>query len=278
MDPEPLHVRFPAIGNKLVSDIDSADILTVLTPIWTTKSETARKVRQRVATVLDWTIAQSYRVDNPAGKTILSVLPKVRRTKQHYPALHYNQVPSALRTIRQSTGNPKTKLAFEFLVLTAARSGEVRSATWCEIDLDNRIWTVPAGRMKARHEHQVPLSSKATAVPHEARVLNIVPGELVFPTCLDKPLSDMALTMLLRRLGIPAVPHGFRSSFKDWSMECFNDSWTISEAALAHRLGNATEIAYARSILLEQRRPLMEAWASFLSNGVITDPAKHPAA
>lgn len=233
MDPEPLHVRFPAIGNKLVSDIDSADILTVLTPIWTTKSETARKVRQRVATVLDWTIAQSYRVDNPAGKTILSVLPKVRRTKQHYPALHYNQVPSALRTIRQSTGNPKTKLAFEFLVLTAAHGGEVRSATWCEIDLDNRIWTVPAGWMKARHEHQVPLSSKAMAVLHEARAPNIVPGESVFPTCLDQPLSDMALTMLLRRLGIPAVPHGFRSSFKDWSMEYFNDSWTISEAALA---------------------------------------------
>ena len=269
---------FPTIGNNLVSDIDSADILTVLTPIWTTKSETARRVRQRVATVLDWTIAQGYRVDNPAGKTILTVLSKVRRTKQHHLVLPYREVPSALIKVTQSTANAVTKLAFEFLVLTAARSGEVRLATWAEIDWDNRVWTVPAERMKARHEHRVPLSSRALVTLRGARDLSDQPSELLFPTRSGKPLSDMALTTLLRRLRIPAVPHGFRSSFKDWSMECSGTSWADQETALAHRLGDSTEAAYARSDLLEQRRPLMEAWASFLFTDIVGAHTEHLAA
>ena len=147
---------YPKIGSKLVTDITSADILAVLTPIWNEKPETASRVRQRMETVLDWAVAQGYRTDNPAARSITKVLPKMPRTKQHHQALHYREVPQALETVRQSTADTVTKLAFEFLVLTAARSGEVRLATWDEIDWVERKWTVPAERMKARREHQVP--------------------------------------------------------------------------------------------------------------------------
>ena len=265
---------YPTIGNKLVTDIDSADVLAVLTPIWTTKPETARRVRQRVETILDWAIAQGYRADNPAGKSIIKALPRVRRTKQHLPAVPFQDVPAVLIKVKQSTANPATKLAFEFLVLTAARSGEVRLATWDEIDWDEKVWTVPANRMKARREHRVPLFTEALANLREAWDLSGSETGWIFPTSSKKPLSDMALTTLLRRLDVPAVPHGFRSSFKDWCMECTGTSWAVQETALAHRLGDDTETSYARSDLLEPRRPLMEAWGSFLASGPIDDRSR----
>lgn len=262
---------YPTIGNKLVTDIDSADVFAVLAPIWTTKPETARRVRQRVETILDWAIAQGYRADNPAGKSIIKVLPRVRRTKQHLPAVPFHDVPAVLIKVKQSTANPATKLAFKFLVLTAARSGEVRLATWDEIDWDEKVWTVPANRMKARREHRVPLSTEALANLREAWDLSVSETGWIFPTNSKKPLSDMALTTLLRRLNVPAVPHGFRSSFKDWCTECTGTSWAVQETALAHRLGDDTETSYARSDLLEPRRPLMEAWGSFSASGPIDD-------
>jgi integrase len=161
-----------------------------------------------------------------------------------------------------------TRLAFEFLALTAARSNEARLATWREMDLQSATWKVPAERMKARREHKVPLSGRSLEILGEARELNGHDTELVFPAGRrGKTLSDMTLTVLLRRLGIPAVPHGFRSSFKDWCMEVRggDDRWFLSEAALAHNLGGPTQMAYARSDLLELRRPLMEEWDEFLS-------------
>ena len=258
---------FPEIGSMLVTEITSANILDVLAPIWTGKPETASRVRQRIETVLDWAVAQGNRTDNPAARSITKVLPKLPRTKQHHPALHYRDVPQALETVRRSTADTITKLAFEFLVLTVARSGEVRLATWDEIDWPERKWTVPAERMKARREHQVPMCGKSMDVLGEA--WNLFPNNsaLLFPGLRGRPLSDMVFTVMLRRLEIPAVAHGFRSSFKDWCIECTGVSWAVGETALAHKLGNSTEQAYARTDLFEQRRALMEAWAAHLAGG-----------
>ena len=257
----------PKIGPKLVTDINSADVLSVLTPIWTEKPETASRVRQRMETVLDWTVAQGYRTDNPAARSIAKVLPKTPRTKQHHPALHYHDVPPALEKVRQSTADTVTKLAFEFLVLTAARSGEVRLAAWDEFDWRGRRWTVPAERMKASREHQVPLSNRSIEVLRQAEELADGPSELVFPGLRGRPLSDMVFTAMLRRLDVPAVAHGFRTSFKDWCVERAGISWAVGEAALAHNLGTSTAQAYARTDLFDQRKELMQQWADFVVYG-----------
>ena len=188
------------------------------------------------------------------------VLPRMPRTKQHHPALHYRDIPQALEKVRQTTADTVTKLAFEFLLLTAARSGEVRLASWDEIDWNERKWTVPAERMKARRERQVTLPNQSIEVLRQADV----PSDLVFPGLRGKPLSDMVFTAMLRRLGIPAVAHGFRSSFKDWCIERTGVSWAVGETALAHNLGNSTEQAYARTELFGQRRQMMEKWADFV--------------
>ena len=158
-----------------------------------------------------------------------------------------------------------TKLSFEFLVLTAARSSEVRLAEWAEIDWGSRTWTVPASRMKARREHRVPLAGRALEILSEVRDQGVWDGRLVFPGRSGNPLSNMVYVSLLRRLDIPAVAHGFRSSFKDWCIEQTDTPWVVGEAALAHNLGNSTETAYARSDLFERRRGLMEEWAEFLA-------------
>ena len=262
---------YPVIGSKQLDEIKSGDVLTVLTPIWTSKPETASRVRQRLETVFDWAIAQGWRLDNPAGKAIARVLPSVPRGKNHHTALkYYTSVPAVLEQVRESTAELETRLSLEFLVLTAARSSEVRLARWSEIDWESKTWTVPEHRMKARREHRVPLADRALEILVEARGLDGQGSELVFPSGQNgKPLSNATHLALLRRLGIPAVPHGFRSSFKDWCMERTDIPWTVGEAALAHTLGNSTEAAYARSDLFDRRRGLMESWAEFLASGAV---------
>ena len=257
---------FPTIGSAPVTDITSRDILSVLTPIWTAKPETASRVRQRMETVLDWAVAQGYRTDNPAARSITKVLPKTQRIQRHHPALHYLQVPRAIEKVRNSTADTGTKLAFEFLVLTAARSGEVRLATWPEINWRERKWTVPAERMKTRREHQVPLSPRSMDLLRQAQDLTDGSSTLVFPGLRGNPLSDMVFTAMLRRLDIPAVAHGFRSSFKDWCIEA-KVGWEVGETALAHNLGDSTDQAYARTDLLELRRRVMDQWADFVVYG-----------
>ena len=245
---------YPVIGSKFLDEIKSGDVLSVPTPIWTSKPETASRVRQRMETVFDWAIAQGWRLDNPAGKSVATALPRLPRTKNHHTALNYEDVPAALEQVRESTSDLSTRLSWEFLVLTAARSSEVRLATWPEIDWNSKAWTIPASRMKARREHRVPLADPALEILLEAQVLEGQGSGLVFPASRSgKPLSNMTHLALLRRLGIPAVPHGFRSSFKDWSMERTTIPWPVVEAALAHTLGNQTEAAYARSDLFEPR-------------------------
>ena len=254
---------FPSIGDTPVSEVTSADVLQILAPIWHTKPETARRVRQRISSVMKWAVAKQYRTDNPAGDAVGEALGRQQAVVQHFPALPHGEVAGAVAAVRASRAWVGTKLAFEFLVQTAARSGEVRLATWDEIDLDKAEWTIPATRMKAKEEHCVPLSARVKILD-EAGTLSNGPG-LVFPSPRGKPLSDMTLSKLVKELGIAAVPHGFRSSFRDWASEETDHKPEVVEAALAHVVSSKTKKAYARSKLLKRRRLLMDDWAAYLA-------------
>ena len=258
---------YPIIGKKPVDEVNTADILAVLTPIWVVKSETASRVRQRMETVFDWIIAQGWRQDNPASRSITKALPIVKRSKKHHKSLPYPEVPAALATIKESTAEPATKLCMEFLVLTAARSGEARSASWAEIDWQDGSWTVPAERMKADREHKVPLSSEALGVLQTAWEMS-GDYELIFQgTQPNKPLSDMTLLRLVQRLEIPCVVHGFRSSFRTWAGELRVADRDVCEAALAHQLGEEVEAAYLHTEFFDLRRALMEIWGEYVITG-----------
>ena len=217
-------------------------------------------------TVMKWAIAQGYRLDNPAGEAIGAALPKLGGIQRHHRALPYGEVASAIRTVRQSETVVAVKLAFEFLVLTACRSGEVRGARWEEVDLEAEEWRIPPEKMKHKREHRVPLSSRAREILVEAKQ-NTLLSEWVFPSPTGRALSDSVFNTLLWELGIPAVPHGFRSSFRDWAAECTDAPHAVMEAALSHVVRNQVEAAYARSDLFERRRVLMEQWAKFLAGG-----------
>lgn len=254
---------FPKLGALKVGDITSADVLAVLEPIWTTKAETARRVRQRIGAVMEWTIAQGWRVDNPA-RDVGRALPKVTKAPQRRKALAYDKVADCLNVVEASDAGMATKLALRFLVLTAARSGEVRGTRWSEIDLTTGTWTVPASRMKAKRLHRVPLSPQALAVLRQAQALS-AGSELVFPGArAGRPLSDMTLLKLVRSLGFDTHIHGFRTSFRTWAQERTSFAREVAEAALAHSVGDVVERAYARSDVFEKRRRLMETWADYL--------------
>ena len=257
---------FPVIGKKTVDEIAPSDVLAVLEPIWTVKNETATRVKQRIETVMDWAVQHDYRRYNPAGKALLTALPVFRKEEEHHPALPYEQVSWAIKKVRDSTANQLTKLAFEFLVLTAARSGEVRNANWGEILWDRRTWEISAIKMKARRPHRVPLSGRAMEILHEAWCIT-GPDGLIFPsTPGGSSASDMTYNVMLRRLGIPAVPHGFRSSFTDWAEEQVSDSSGPADAALAHQEKNKTRRAYKRTDFFQQRIGLMQKWADYVAS------------
>lgn len=253
---------FPKIGDVAVSDIESSHVRDVLIAIWLEKNETARRVRQRIGMVIDWAIAKNYRAHPLPMNAINKSLPKVRNRQNHLAALHYSKVAAFVGKLREreSIG----RLAFEFLILTAARSGEVRGALWSEIDLTERTWTIPAERMKADVEHVVPLSDAALDVLRRARVHKEDDNDLVFPgTRHGKPMSDMTLTKICRDAEIDAVPHGFRSSFRDWVSEETDFDRDVAEMALAHTIANPVEAAYRRGKLLQKRRKLMNLWADY---------------
>ena len=207
----------------------------------------------------------NLRNDNPAGR-VLPVLGPQRNLVQHMPALPHREVAAAVRTVRASRKKPVDKLAFEFLVLTAARSGEVRFAAWDEMDTAGRVWTLSAARMKMKRDHRVPLSRRAVEILDEARTLGDA-GPLVFPAPGGGPLDVQRLRRLLKRCGIDCVPHGFRSSFRDWAAEETDHPREVIEAALAHVVQNQVEAAYARSDLFERRRRLMADWSAYLDGG-----------
>ena len=267
----------PKLGGRPVNRINTSDVMAVLLPIWNEKRVTARRVRHRISAVMRWAVAQGYREDNPAGEAIGAALPRNAVQVRHLPALPYAAVAHAIETVRGSGAYPATVLAFEFLVLTACRSGEVRGALWKEINLEAREWCVPAERMKTKREHRVPLSTGALAVLHEAQRLADGSG-LVFPSARGCALSEVAISAMVRNLGIGAVPHGFRSSFRDWAAECSDAPREVCELALAHVNTNAIEAAYRRTDLFERRRALMEQWARFLMEPEPTSDLLRPTA
>ena len=250
----------PLMG-KPVDRIGSGDVLAVLVPIWSTKRETARRVRQRIGAIMKWAIAEGHRPDDPAI-AIAGALPKNGSGRKHHRAVHYSAVSEALGTVRASGAWWATKAAFEFLTLTAARSGEVRGMRWSDVEGD--VWTVPGERMKGGREHRVPLSPRALEILEDARERTGGDG-LVFPSITGRVMSDSTLSKLVKELGIEGTPHGMRSAFRDWAGERTNTPHAVMEAALAHTIKDKVEAAYARSDLLDKRGDLMTAWARYLA-------------
>ena len=259
---------FPAIGDMPVDRIGREDVLRILTPVWTEKPEIARKLRERIRATLRWAQAHGHVENNVAGEAISGALPAMPRIKAHFRALPYQEVAAALETVEASGATLAGKVCFRFLVLTACRSGEARGAMWGEINLDAREWRIPASRMKGKAEHRVPLSDAAMDVLDQARTLDDGSG-LIFPSPArrGRPMSDMALTAVLRRTGLAerTVVHGFRSAFRDFASERTSAPHAVMELSLAHAVGSAVEQAYARSDLLEKRRALMQRWADFVT-------------
>jgi len=252
---------FPRIGRKRVDKVTAADLMSCLLPIWNEKRETARRLKQRIGAVLKWSIAQGYRDDNPT-EVLAQALPRDGAIKKHQRAVHHSKVADAIAVVHGSKAFVSTRLALEFLVLTAARSGEVRGARWREIDLDAAVWTVPAQRMKAKKPHRVPLSGRAIEILRKAAEVQGERG-LVFPSVRGKVMSDNTLSKILRERGVDSTVHGMRSSFRDWCAET-GQRREDAEAALAHIVGGV-EGSYFRSDLFERRRKLMAEWADYLA-------------
>ena len=271
---------FPKLGAKLLADIQPSDVADALKPIWLEKAETASRVKQRIYTVMAWGWAHGHCQSNPVD-VVTHLLPqqpgKAVRT-QHHPALPWAKIPAFVQKHLRTKGRVDvTRQLLEFVILTACRSGEARGMTWSEVDWKNAVWTVPAGRMKAKLPHRVPLSPRVMEILEEQRYQHEI---LVFPSIRDRvELSDMAITALLRRLkvesdvpGRVATAHGFRSSFRDWCSE-HGYSRDLAERSLAHTIKDKVEAAYHRTDLLEQRRDLMNAWGAFVTSDIATTHA-----
>lgn len=273
----------PHIGAKPVADVTTEDVLRILKPIWTTKTETASRLRSRIELVLSYAKAMKWREgENPALwrghlDALLAPAAKVKKVR-HHPALPYGQAAAFMAALRQMPGSGAR--ALEFAILTATRSGEARLAQWGEIDLDAKLWTIPADRMKAKREHWVSLSEQAIALIKAQPKIDDNP--YLFPGDRDKkPLSDMTLTAVIRRMnesddpkaapkwvdpktGGTITAHGFRSTFRDWCAEVGHYPRELAEHALAHSLPDRVEAAYQRGTMLERRTPMMQNWANYI--------------
>jgi integrase len=257
---------YPVFGDLPVQVVDVGLVLKAIEPIWKTKTETASRLRGRIEAVLDWATVRGYRQgENPARwkghlDHLLPERGKVRKV-EHHPALPYAELADFMRALRQQEG--VAARALDFAILTATRTNETLGASWAEFDLEAKTWTIPAERMKAGREHRVPLSAAALAIVTQWP--QIGPNAPVFPGGkVGKPLSNMAMLMVLRRMGRgDLTAHGFRSTFRDWAAERTNFPRDVAEMALAHTIGDKVEAAYRRGDLFEKRRQLMEAWAKF---------------
>ena len=260
-----------------MGEIESSDVLAVLEPIWHTKAETARRLRQRIEVVLDWAQAKGHRHKTMANAAVAvrNALGNQTASRRHHEALPWEVVPKFVRAVRHCRSQEGARLALEFVTLTAARTGEALKATWREFDLETKLWIVPAKRMKAKKEHRVPLSEQAVSLLRTAREL-WPNATVVFPGRYGKQLSDMAMLMCMRRLGMGGTPHGLRSSFRDWCADSGKDDG-LAEAALAHTIGSKTERAYKRTDHFKARRELMQAWADF-ATGKPAKAGEQPAA
>ena len=259
---------FPVIGDIRVDRIGREHVLRILTPVWSAKPGTARKVRQRIRSVLSWCQAHGYIEHNVAGEVINGALPPMPTVKANFRALPFQELAAALRIVEASQSSLSAKLCFRFIALTAARSGEARNAIWPEIDMGSREWRIPGERMKTGVEHRVPLSDAALAVLEQARALR-GKTDLIFPSVTKphNPLSDMTFTKILRTTGLASktTVHGLRSAFRSWAAEETEAPHAVMEMALSHSVGSAVEQAYARSDLLKKRRRLMQQWADFVT-------------
>ena len=262
----------PVIGNKPVDAITTEDVLTTLKPVWTTRTETAKRVQGRIENILDWSAAMKYRDPmNPARWRghLDKLLPRPTRVRRpaHHPAMPYAELPAFMVELAGKPG--VSALALRFLILTATRTGEVLGATWDEIDLEAGVWVIPATRMKAKREHRVPLTDAAVAILEALPRIEGCPW--LFPGQKEgRPISNMALLQLMRGMGYgvggdrgPYVPHGFRSSFRDWAGEVSSFPRDVCEMALAHVIANKVEAAYRRGDLFAKRRAMMESWSSW---------------
>jgi len=255
---------FPTLGDKLVSEIEGPAIRDALSPIWLTKPETARRVRQRIGSVLDWACAKGFRETEAPMRSVIRGLPRQPKKHGHFAAMPYPDLPAFVTWLRgrSSVG----RLALEFLILNASRSGEVRGARWGEIDFKKKLWTIPAERMKAGTAHVVPLSEASLDVLKRAKAFRSPVSDLVFPGQNPRrQLSDMTLLKILRDKGDDYTVHGFRSSFRDWVAEKTSYPGEVAEAALAHTIANKVEAAYRRTDYLDKRKPLMTDWAKFVA-------------
>lgn len=262
----------PFIGKKPVSEIDLQDIKEVLTPIWESKTDTAKKLRGNIEAILAWATVHEYRTGiNPARwqgylDQVFAKPSKISKV-QHYKALPIDAMPAFMVELRKQEGI--SARALEFTILTAARSGEVRGATWDEIDLNAKVWTIPADRMKAGKEHRAALSNEAV------KLLQAMPrlegNNFVFPSPRGGTLSDMSLAAVLKRMKLDVVPHGFRSTFRDWTSERTHYPRDVAEMALAHTIKSKVEAAYRREDLLPKRALMMQDWANFIGTAKSAD-------
>lgn len=256
---------FPALGDTRIDKIDAPMIRDVLMPIWLTKPETARRVRQRIRTIIGWAASKGYRP--PLDFSVMDAgLPKQPRKDGHFAAMEWASLPAFFSQL-QGANETNGRLALMFTILTAARSGETRGATWAEIDLDAAEWTIPARRMKAEREHVVPLSAPALEILRRAqeRRTNARSDAVIFPGKEGQPVSDMTLSKVLRDMDLTVTVHGFRSSFKDWASEATSFPDAVSEAALAHMDKDKTRAAYKRTDFRAMRIKLMTAWGNYVT-------------
>lgn len=268
---------FPHLGDAAVDKVSSGQIHDAIAPIWMKTPETARRVLQRIGTVLDWSCAKGFREIGSPTSAVLKGLPRRKMRVTHRAAMPYVDVPDFLA--RLSKARPRTgRLALEALILTAARSVEIRGARWSEIDFEQATWFVPACRMKMGVAHTVPLSDAAIAIFRRAEAHRMPCTDLVFPGQLPtKPMSDMTLLKILRDAGLPYTVHGFRSSFRDWVAEETDIAGEVAEAALAHAVRDEVEAAYKRTDFLAKRRSLMSMWGSFCCPGSSSQAATRAA-
>ena len=268
---------FPTLGNRDVAEITRTDLADLLTPLRTENHETARKVRQALAKVFRWARAHDYRIDDPADDALGELVKKVKHVPEHHRTLPYCEVGAAIRKVQFGYALRVTGLAFEFLILTAARTSEIRGMVWAEVDLENAVWEIPADRMKAKRSHRVPLSNQAMVILRQVRhipdpdaaddsifqLVEVTDGH-VFRMPTGKPLSENSLLDRCEKDRIGATPHGFRTSFRGWAKAEYGARFEAIELALAHSIGTSVTQAYDREDLLEERREIMQAWASFL--------------
>lgn len=266
---------FPRLGNQSINRIDGPMVRDVLSEIWLTIPETARRVRQRIGTVLDYAHAKGWHETAIPMRTVSRGLPKQPRKNSHFAAMHWQDVPAFVANIEGTLrAREAVRLALEFLILTAARSGEVRGARWSEIDLDEKTWSIPAERMKTGEPHRVPLSDRAIEILQRMREFRHSDDSdaFVFPGRKQgHPLSDVALSMPIRRAELGITVHGFRSAFRDWAAERTSFPRELAEKALAHAVRNKVEAAYQRGDLFDKRRKLMDAWAQYCLSGKDTN-------